>query len=341
MRSVSGPQWRSTEGKTSVGVVGAGGIAQMAHLPILSNIDDVELTYVADIDADRAKRVALEYDTDAVGLSEPLDLPHSDAVLLAIPVGVRGDYYDVFADREVDIFSEKPFARDIDEHDEWTANTRNVIANYMRTEYSTTRQLRQIVDYQLFGTVKSVTLTESYVGSTGISSGHYRTDRSLSGGGVLAERGGHTLSQLMHMLDSYRITLSDCEFVMDGELDVSINAHLNDPKRDIEIDYRATRIERTETQLELQCENATVSVDHTDAEDQITVEPTSDASDQLEIAPDERWATSWSGGIYLRWRRFLDGAVNDNKKDLGTERQVTSMIKKLYDEGTVLRRINS
>ena len=341
MRTVSDPQWRSTEGTTSVGVIGAGGIAQMAHLPILSNIDDVELTYVADIDTDRAKRVAFEYDTDAVNLSKSLNLPHSDAVLLAIPVGVRGDYYDVFADRDVDIFSEKPFARDVEEHDEWAANARNVIANYMRTEYSTTRQLRQIVDHELFGSINSMTLIESYVGATGISSGHYRTDRSLSGGGVLAERGGHTLSQLIHVLDSDRITLSDCEFVMDGELDVSINAHLNDLKHDIGIDYHATRIEQTETKLELQCENATVSVDHTDAEDQITVEPTSNTSEQLEIASDERWATSWSGGIYLRWRRFLDGAVHTGKKDLGTERQVTSMIEKLYDEGTILRRINS
>ncbi|WP_251328605.1 Gfo/Idh/MocA family protein [Haloplanus pelagicus] len=339
--------WRSGAGggAVSVGVVGAGSITEMAHLPILSNIPDADISYVADIDAGRARRLAREYGTDHVDVSDPADLPRTDALLLAIPVGVRDDYYEMIRDRNRDlaVFSEKPFATTTAEHERWSDSATRILCNYMRTEYSSTRQLGRIVEEGLFGAVESITITESYVGATGIPTDHYRTNTDLSGGGVLAERGGHTLSQLVHLLDEGTLSLEDCTFVTDDGLDVAVDAALTATAsgKEVDISYRITRLDRIETALAMECADATVRVDHTDADTRLSVLPPEEQQPAFELAPDGEWATSWSQAIYLRWRRFLDGAGEKTDRDRETGYPVTALIERMYEDGTVRRRIDA
>jgi predicted dehydrogenase len=340
------PRWRSGAGNdaVSVGVVGAGSITEMAHLPILSNVPDAEISYVADIDAERSRRLAREYGTDHVAVSDPTDLPPADALLLAIPVGVRDDYYELVQNRELAVFSEKPFATTTAEHERWTSNATHILCNYMRTEYSSTRQLERIVKEELFGAVKSITITESYVGATGIPTGHYRTNTDLSGGGVLAERGGHTLSQLIRVLDEGTLALEDCTFVTDGGLDVAVDAALTARASgaDIDISYRITRLDRVETALEVACADATVRVDHTGADARLSVAPPDEPHrSAFELALDDEWAMSWSQAIYLRWRRFLDRESDRTDYDRETGYPVTALIERMYEDGTVRRRIGA
>lgn len=339
-------RWRSGagDGALSVGIVGAGSITEMAHLPILSNIPDADISYVADIDAGRARQLAREYGTDHIAVSDPDDLPPTDVILLAIPVGVRDEYYELVRDRELAVFSEKPFATTTAEHERWTSDATRILCNYMRTEYSSTRQLGRIIEEGLFGAVESITISESYVGATGISADHYRTNTDLSGGGVLAERGGHTLSQLVHVLDDGTLSLEDCTFVTDDGFDVAVDATLTAAAggKEVDISYQITRLDRIETALAMECADATVRVDHTDADTRLSVFPPDEAQHPaFELEPADGWATSWSQAIYLRWRRFIDGAVGETDRDRETAYPVTALLERMYEDGTVRRRIDA
>jgi predicted dehydrogenase len=50
-----------TEGKLRVGVLGLGAIAQVVHLPVLSQLEDIELTAVCDADRAKAKAIAARF----------------------------------------------------------------------------------------------------------------------------------------------------------------------------------------------------------------------------------------------------------------------------------------
>lgn len=47
--------------KTQLAIVGLGGIAQVNHIPILSKMNDVEITAVCDLDLSKAKQIASKY----------------------------------------------------------------------------------------------------------------------------------------------------------------------------------------------------------------------------------------------------------------------------------------
>src|SRR5205807_335883 len=107
-------------GTLSVGVVGAGTIAREVHLPVLSAMPKVRIAWVADRDDVRARALARAFRLPAVSLPPcPSELPPCQAVLLAIPVGARGGYYQALAARGTAVFAEKPFALTATDHQQF------------------------------------------------------------------------------------------------------------------------------------------------------------------------------------------------------------------------------
>lgn len=94
----------------SVGVIGAGFVAQEYHLPVLSELSETEITYVADIDPEAARDATSPFGSRALGIDDPATLPECDVALLTVPVGYREPYIQEFGTRGTPILSEKPFA---------------------------------------------------------------------------------------------------------------------------------------------------------------------------------------------------------------------------------------
>ena len=85
----------------SVGVVGAGEIARIAHLPVLAAMPEVSLAWIADRDPERARVLAQGFGARALPLPGDLTrLPEADVVLLALPYGARAAYYEALAGRD-------------------------------------------------------------------------------------------------------------------------------------------------------------------------------------------------------------------------------------------------
>ena len=76
--------------KIKVGVIGAGGISSGVHLPLLSCINNVSIEFIAD--TINPEILAKTYNTKAIRINDISSLPNCDAVLLAIPVGVKEKY---------------------------------------------------------------------------------------------------------------------------------------------------------------------------------------------------------------------------------------------------------
>lgn len=299
----------------SVGVVGAGTIASSCHLPILANTDGVTVAYVADLDERRANRLASSYGARAVGID--LDggdgrvvVPSCDVALLAVPVEAREAYVAAFGDRSIPVFAEKPFAPDPGTHRSFEAWCEHISCNYLRLWFSSTRQLRRLVETAPFGRLTGVQFAEGGVaGPTGRS--RAATER---GRGMLAEVGCHGLSQLVYVLDDWELTVEDATVAYHDGYDVDVRATLlaNHGDRDVDVSFEMTRVRPLDTTLRLEFEHATVEVDPEAPDGAVRLageaggarpEP---AGLELAFRSDERHATTFAQAAALRWREFLD-----------------------------------
>ena len=150
-----------------IGIIGAGGITSSVHLPLLSCIDNVNIEFLADT-ADPTE-LATSYSTTPIKINDISNLPDCDIALLAIPVGVKNDYIEEFAKRDYYIFTEKPFALDLKTHELYLKMSKKITCNYMRKFYNSTRQIKDIISSDIFGSIEKMSVVEGgIIGKTEI-----------------------------------------------------------------------------------------------------------------------------------------------------------------------------
>jgi predicted dehydrogenase len=95
-----------------IGLVGAGAIAQLAHLPVLSKIKGARLVAIADNDQVKARALAERMDVPNVftDLEELLDLDQVDAVVLATPNHLHEPHVLRALKSKVDVLCERPLS---------------------------------------------------------------------------------------------------------------------------------------------------------------------------------------------------------------------------------------
>ena len=315
-----------------VGVIGAGKITERIHIPILLEYSKTVVKYVADIDMGRANKLAKICGCDAIEVGNEIEnLPECDIVLLAIPVGVRRPYIELFSQRETPIFVEKPFAKNTEDHQEFVEVNDKMVCNYMRTWFSSTKQMKEIVCSEIFGPLKNVRIQEGLVNSLGIGKKHYRNDIRLAGGGVLMESGCHTISQIVDILEGYDITVKKSDIMWKDELDIVVEVTMVASKdSDVEIEYRASRVESFDAEAEFEFQNAKVRFDHTGSNERLRVYVK--GMEGPLIIESEGYATSFGEGVFLKWAEFIQQICSEGEMntDQMTGMKVTEIITGIY-----------
>lgn len=327
--------------KFEIGIVGAGDITSTVHLPILSSLHTVSIKYLADISNPR--KLASYYKTEGIEIGDDLTLlPDCDVVLLGTPVGVRERYIREFSKRSTAIFSEKPFALDLESHKRCLRLADKITCNYMRTCYSSTRQLKKIVSSGMFGEPKAAYVSEGGIQhATGIGKEHYRTRVELSGGGVLMETGCHALSQLTYILEDCEVSVHDAEVISQGDLDVHAEATLRvigDKEFDIKFEIGSAK------PLKNMClfvfDKTIIQFDHTDPKSRLRLAPVGGMKRvDLEITPNTAWARTFYQAHYLKWRMFLDKLLGKEDIDAKSETSLdtTRIISEICEKGSKRR----
>jgi predicted dehydrogenase len=100
--------------KIKLGIIGLGGIAQIIHLPILSKMNDIEISAVCDNDSQKCKRIAAKYGIKKhFGNSSDMlnDCPDMHAVIIAAQTNAHRQIALECLEAKKDILIEKPIAR--------------------------------------------------------------------------------------------------------------------------------------------------------------------------------------------------------------------------------------
>ncbi len=113
--------------KLSVGVIGLGGIAQIVHLPILSRMENVEVSAVCEINKNRLERVANKFGvqkrfTDYDAMLSEKDL---DAIIIATPTNTHKQIALDSIEAGKHLLIEKPIAATLQEAREILERTKS------------------------------------------------------------------------------------------------------------------------------------------------------------------------------------------------------------------------
>ncbi len=301
-----------------IGIVGCGSIAQSYHLPILSIIPNVKIAWLADVQP--IENLAKAYGTEGIMISEnKMDFPNCDGVLIATPVGHRQKYMEYFGEKKVPILAEKPFALNEKQHKQFLAHATLVSCNYIRNAFDSVQQMKQLIETNVLGELKSVNLAEgSIVGKTGKEKNHYQMHPSQSGGGILIERGCHSLSQLTHILGkNVSLKKANIHWMQDIDIDVSALLQAKTKKKKIPIHYELSLIRPLQSKIMFQFQNGTATIHPSNPEKPVAIFSSRGENGSLYLQPGKRFATTLNQAFFLQWNRFLQNIQEEKMKKSG------------------------
>ena len=175
-----------------LGVVGAGGFAAFA-IPHLLDAGDVRAVAVADVDRDRAARMATELRAEVVDPDELVVHPDVDVVYLATPPSSHARLALAALEAGKHVLCEKPLATDVESADAVVATARRcdrfAVANLLQRYNPLARSIGELIERRLLGEPLRVTI-ENCASDETLAPGHWFWDRAISGG-IFVEHGVH------------------------------------------------------------------------------------------------------------------------------------------------------
>ncbi|NLO82542.1 MAG: Gfo/Idh/MocA family oxidoreductase [Clostridiales bacterium] len=182
--------------KVKVAIIGAGNIAQSAHIPSYKKLNDVEILGVCDINLDRARDVANRYDIKYVSdkYQEILDIEEIDAVSICTTNDAHAEIAIAAAKAGKHILCEKPMAMNVKEAEDMTkaARDNNIIfmMGFVNRFRADSKLIKELAEAGKFG--------EIYYAKTGILRRRgtplgWFTNLAKSGGGPVIDIGVHVI----------------------------------------------------------------------------------------------------------------------------------------------------
>jgi predicted dehydrogenase len=314
-----------------VGLIGAGGVTEHYHLPVLRRLRNVELPWVVDRDREAAERLASGTRIPHVGTS--LDAcADVDAALVAVPVGARLDVVPAVLARGWSALCEKPFAASVADHRTLLglADDRvHIATGYLRRFYGSTRVVRELVASRVFGAVREVLAgSGTPVRRTGQGAGFYQASAADAGGGVLAETGSHLVDQLVTILDVEDFTLDHVaqRFAGDLEVETSVRGELATSPERVALSMVVSRINDCANGILIRCERGEIELGL--MPDAPTWLRSSDGRRLARLDTHEEGATTVAEALELEWRDFLDARAHGG----GSTAQSTGLLTTAFVE---------
>ncbi len=303
-------------------------------------MDEASVAWLTDADRARGEAVARAYGIPFVPLPQNVDdLPSCDAALLAIPVGTRWPYHESFSRRGIAVLTEKPFARDAEEHRKIAGlfDPYRIGCGYQRRAYASMRLLRSAFDGAWFGVPERLRVTEGARNTkTGVARS-FLDDVTGAGGGALIDLGSHTLDLALAITRSRGAEVLSVDIVWDEGIDrkVAARIRLETPRGPLDLEYCVSWLDLQPNAVEIEFPSVTVrAAVFPGAPVEVVPKGGNGVSGRLE-PPRGLGASTFAQAFYLEWVSFLDGVRRREPSDFSAESCLgtTSLVAELYSRG--------
>ncbi len=186
-----------------VGIIGAGGISQVAHIPNLQKIEDVKVEAICDINQEKLNFVADKFNIPKKFTDwEKMIEENLDAVVICSP----NSYHAIQSIKAMEsgkhVLCEKPICLTVEEAEEifkTVEKTKRVFMGaFPRRFLGETIVLKKLVNDGFFGEVYY--LKASYLRRRGIPGlGTWFTSKKLAGGGPMMDVGVHMIDMVLYI----------------------------------------------------------------------------------------------------------------------------------------------
>jgi predicted dehydrogenase len=215
----------------NVAVVGAGGAAQVVHLPILKRLRDVTVAGLVDTDVSKARTIADRFEVDFVAstLDELADKAPFDAVLICSPTSEHESGVLAALAHDAHVMCERPLVGDSDSARRLIgaaskAGRELMVANNLRYRFDL-RAIKHFVTNGEAGSIHHIRSNWLNRRSRRPRRG-WRRDPSRAGGGALMDLGAQALDVLLWILDYPVVERLCARLHGDGEVETSAVVHL-------------------------------------------------------------------------------------------------------------------
>ncbi len=194
------------EREVRIGIVGAGAIAQVSHLPAYARIPGVAVGAICDVDLAKARRVAARYNVPRVTRSydELASMDELDAVDICLPNHLHAPAATAALEAGKHVLCEKPFSRSSKEAELMVAaagkQDRVLMSGFNGRYREDVTVLRRFVSEGELGTV-FYAKTGWLMQPSAWSGSSWKTKKRYAGGGVLLDLGIQMLDTTLWLLD--------------------------------------------------------------------------------------------------------------------------------------------
>ena len=212
-----------------IAIVGTGKIVG-THIRAISNLPDVEIAALCDINEDVVKPLAEE--NGVPYFLNYKDIPGNvecDAVLINLPHFLHCESTVFFLENGINVLLEKPMANSVEECDKMIAaqnksGKKLAIAHIMRF-YTPIRQVKEFIDSGELGKLVMISdmRNEDYYNA---SRPRWFLTKKLSGGGVTMNFGAHFFDKMFYLIGEYPIEVHANCTNLKPEFDVESNAQI-------------------------------------------------------------------------------------------------------------------
>jgi len=328
--------------QVQVGIIGAGEITKLVHLPVLMNIGDVHVEWIADMNSQRARDLGRAFGVERhIALNGDIQLPSCDIALLATPVYARRPYLEYFSAHGTAILAEKPFAVSSQEHQQFLeiCGTNKIYCGYMRRTYATVRALRRIVREHWFGRMRSIRYSEG--GRVSRTTAASKTlDMSYErGGGVLRDLGCHGLDAMLYITGASRFDLRSAAIEWDKDTDREVVSEftlsgINHSSDECPVDFSVSWLSEQSNRMVFEFDHAVLRAGiRPEAEPEIA--SSARQSTWTRVHPDIVGARSSYQAFFLEWQDVVSAFKSGRPGDLSAESALltTRLVDEIYQMG--------
>jgi predicted dehydrogenase len=179
-------------------------------LPVLKNLEQVEIVWQYDKNEKRSALIEKMFDVKALDEADiQFAIRDIDICLLTIPYGVRKEFIEKCAALNKSMYVEKPFARTTAEHEYYCKlfSPYKLAVGFQRRFYKIVTFLQLAINGNFFGALKEIVFTEGYFNIKGGSK--FLSDVNLSGGGVIIESAIHSLDQILLITSANNVEVTE------------------------------------------------------------------------------------------------------------------------------------
>ena len=222
--------------KLKIGVIGAGGICHVAHMPGYAHMDNVEIVAICDIKIEKAKEVAAKYKIPQVfeNYMDVINLPGLDAIDICTPNYLHSIIAVAALEHGLHVFCEKPDAVNVEEVEKMKAaaeKSGKVLMVMRNNRYMQVSSfLKKYIEDGRMGEIYAARC--GWQRRRGIpGKGGWFTTKAQSGGGPLIDLGVHMIDLTMWLMGNPKpVAVTGCTYNKFADTDTSdsVNSDFGD-----------------------------------------------------------------------------------------------------------------